>query len=206
MEKNIPGSEVLQLCLDFANTMDWHASEHPSETLLVYADLVAWAQRIHLISDLVAQGLLQRAENEPAAAAAALAQAIVWREAIYRIFSAIAAERPIITADLTALNAAISVAYPHLQLVASGAEFAWGWTGTEDDWARMLWPVVRSAAELLTSPLLTRVRECADEQGCGYLFFDLTRNRSRRWCSMERCGNRAKARRHYKRQREATEL
>jgi len=48
--------------------MDWHASEHPSETLLVYADLVAWAQRTH----------------------AALAQAIVWREAIYRIFSAMA--------------------------------------------------------------------------------------------------------------------
>lgn len=204
MEKNTPGTEVLQLCLDFANTMDWHASEHSSETLLVYADLVAWAQRTHLISDLVAQGLLQRAENEPAAAAAALAQAIVWREAIYRIFSAIAAERPVTTADLTALNAAISVAYPHLQLVASGAEFAWNWTEVEDDWARMLWPVVRSAAELLTSPLLTRVRECADEQGCGYLFFDLTRNRSRRWCSMESCGNRAKARRHYKRQREVT--
>ena len=204
MEKNTPGSEALQPCLDFANTLEWHASEHPSETLLIYADLVAWAQRTHLISDLVAQGLLQRAENEPAAAAAALAQSIVWREAIYRIFSAIAAERPVTTADLTALNVAISVAYPHLQLVASGAEFAWNWTEVEDDWARMLWPVVRSAAELLTSPLLTRVRECADEQGCGYLFFDLTRNRSRRWCSMESCGNRAKARRHYKRQREVT--
>jgi len=115
------------------------------------------------------------------------------------------AEQPVTTADLTALNAAISLAYPHLQLVASGAEFAWGWTGAEDDWARMLWPVVRSAAELLTSPLLTRVRECADEQGCGFLFFDLTRNRSRRWCSMESCGNRAKARRHYKRQQGAAE-
>lgn len=205
MEKNTPGSEALQPCLDFANTLEWHASEHPSETLLVYADLVAWAQRTHLISDLVAQGLLQRAENEPAHAAAVLAQAIDWREVIYRIFSAVAAEQPVISADLTVLNAAIAVAYPHLQLVASGAEFVWGWTDAEDDLAHMLWPVVRSAAELLTSSLLTRVRECADERGCGLLFFDLTRNRSRRWCSMESCGNRAKARRHYKRQREATE-
>jgi predicted RNA-binding Zn ribbon-like protein len=205
MKQNTSEAELLQLCLDFANTMDWHASAHPSETLLVYADLVAWAQRTHLISDLVAQRLLQRAENEPASAAAALAQAIVWREAIYRIFSAIAAERPVATADLAALNAAISVAYPHLQLVSSGAEFVWGWIGAEDDLACMLWPLVRSAAELLTSPLLARVRECADERGCGFLFFDLTRNRSRRWCSMESCGNRAKARRHYNRQRGTAE-
>ena len=121
------------------------------------------------------------------------------------IESLIAQRRVVTTADLTALNAAIAVAYPPLQLVASGAEFAWGWTGAEDDLARMLWPVVRSAAELLTSPLLPRVRGWTDERGCGCLFFDLTRNGSRRWCSMESGGNRAKARRHYKRQREATE-
>jgi predicted RNA-binding Zn ribbon-like protein len=62
-----------------------------------------------------------------------------------------------------------------------------------------MWPVVHSAAELLTSPHLDRVRQCADDRGCGFLFFDTSRNGSRRWCSMESCGNRAKARRHYQR-------
>ncbi|HSG18327.1 MAG TPA: CGNR zinc finger domain-containing protein, partial [Anaerolineae bacterium] len=34
-----------------------------------------------------------------------------------------------------------------------------------------------------------------------YLFIDTSRNRSRRWCSMESCGNRAKVRQHRERKR-----
>jgi predicted RNA-binding Zn ribbon-like protein len=68
----------------------------------------------------------------------------------------------------------------------------------------MLWPVARSAADLLTSAEeLARVGQCADDRGCGWLFFDTSRNHSRRWCAMKDCGNRAKARRHYRRQRKA---
>ena len=64
--------------------------------------------------------------------------------------------------------------------------------------AAPLRPIVRSAAELLVSDQLDRVREC-DGARCTWLFLDQSRNRSRRWCSMETCGNRAKARRHYRR-------
>jgi predicted RNA-binding Zn ribbon-like protein len=59
----------------------------------------------------------------------------------------------------------------------------------------MLWPVVRSAAALLVSDDLDRVGQCEDDRGCGYLFFDTSRNRTRRWCDMKSCGNRAKAQR-----------
>ena len=52
-------------------------------------------------------------------------------------------------------------------------------------------------AELLTSGRLDRIRECPGLDGCGWLFYDTSRNGSRRWCSMEGCGNRAKGRRHY---------
>jgi predicted RNA-binding Zn ribbon-like protein len=45
-----------------------------------------------------------------------------------------------------------------------------------------------------------RVRECADER-CPALFLDESRNGSRRWCSMERCGARAKAAAYYRRHR-----
>jgi len=62
----------------------------------------------------------------------------------------------------------------------------------------VLAPVVESAAALLTSPDLSRVRECESET-CGWLFIDRSRNRSRRWCDMTVCGNRAKVRRHYQR-------
>jgi predicted RNA-binding Zn ribbon-like protein len=67
------------------------------------------------------------------------------------------------------------------------------------DLDEMLRPVARSAADWLVSADVDRVRLCADDRGCGYLFVDTSRNRSRRWCSMESCGNRAKARRHYER-------
>jgi predicted RNA-binding Zn ribbon-like protein len=65
----------------------------------------------------------------------------------------------------------------------------------------MLWPILRSAAEVLTSEKRTRLGQCADDRGCGWLFLDTSKNRSRRWCDMEDCGNRAKARRHYLRER-----
>jgi predicted RNA-binding Zn ribbon-like protein len=45
-----------------------------------------------------------------------------------------------------------------------------------------------------------RLRRC-DDQGCGWLFLDTTRNHSRRWCSSRDCGNRDRARRHYTRSR-----
>jgi predicted RNA-binding Zn ribbon-like protein len=45
-----------------------------------------------------------------------------------------------------------------------------------------------------------RVRECADP-ACPVLFVDTSRNRSRRWCSMEGCGARAKAATYYRRHR-----
>jgi predicted RNA-binding Zn ribbon-like protein len=64
----------------------------------------------------------------------------------------------------------------------------------------MLWPVARSAAELLSSESVDRVRECASST-CTWLFIDDSRNRRRRWCDMASCGNRAKARRYYERHR-----
>jgi len=47
-----------------------------------------------------------------------------------------------------------------------------------------------------------RIKLCAGED-CGWLFYDASRNLTRRWCSMADCGNLAKARRHYARRRKA---
>jgi predicted RNA-binding Zn ribbon-like protein len=44
----------------------------------------------------------------------------------------------------------------------------------------------------------SRVRRCGSDR-CVLLFYDSTKNRSRRWCDMAVCGNRAKARAHYHR-------
>ena len=191
------------LCLDFANTAGSHASEHPSESLESYADLVAWSRQAGILSDDEAQHLLREAQRRPAEAAAVLDQARALREVIYHVFSAVAAGRAPAAADLGALNAALSVALARLCVAPTGDGFAWTWTGDANVLDRMLWPIARSAADLLTSETLPRVRECAAHP-CGWLFVDMSRNHSRRWCDMQDCGNRAKARRHYQRKRAAS--
>jgi predicted RNA-binding Zn ribbon-like protein len=188
------------VCARFINTVDWRnnpAQRH--ETFNTYADLVKWAGEAGILSDVAAHKLVKHASRNRHAAEAALHDALLLRESLYAIFSATSLGREPPKADLNRLNAAIQESGKHVSLVQSNAGgFRWEWQGKEDYFDRMLWPIVRSAAELLTSDNLERLREC-EAEGCGWIFLDTTRNRSRRWCSMESCGNRAKAQRFYQR-------
>ncbi|WP_031524150.1 CGNR zinc finger domain-containing protein [Streptomyces sp. NRRL F-5123] len=58
-------------------------------------------------------------------------------------------------------------------------------------------------SELVTTGDATRLKRCA-EHTCGWVFWDVSKNHSRRWCSMKVCGNRSKARSYASRQRQAT--
>ena len=191
-----------RLCLDFANTVGWHAGDYPDEHLKTYADLLAWSRQAGILADHQAEQLARIAEERPAEANAVLEQAIALREALYRIFSATADRRSPQAADLAIFNAALAESMVHACVVPVADGYAWDWAGGETALDRILWPIVRSAADLLTTGELSRVRECSGDT-CGWLFVDTSRNRSRRWCDMEDCGNRAKARRHYQRQRRA---
>jgi predicted RNA-binding Zn ribbon-like protein len=184
--------------LDFANTADWHASDQPVEYLTSYAALVAWGRHVGILNDSQAEHLLAEAGHRPTEAAAVLERAVALREAIYRIFGAISAGLPPEDDDLTVLNAELARALAYSRIVPSGEGYAWDWAGSRDALDRVLWPVARDAADLLAAGDLDRVGQCSDDR-CGWLFFDTSRNRSRRWCSMEDCGNRAKARRYYRR-------
>ena len=191
--------EAGDLSLDFANTSNWHASEHPEESLHSYSDLLAWGKAAGLLSPELAHRLTRLAQEHPDVAERAFHAAIQTREAIYRIFSNRHAGKPVSDKDLFELNALVHEAIPHRQLVPIDDHFRWEWKpeGREPD--LILWEVAFAATELLTSDKVGWVRECEDDRGCGYLFLDLSKNHSRRWCSMESCGNRAKARRHYSR-------
>ncbi len=74
------------LCLDFANTVDWHASDNPEEKLTSYVDIVSWAKERKIVSQEVAEKLIKESGNEPKKAKDILNEAIRIREAIYRIF------------------------------------------------------------------------------------------------------------------------
>lgn len=188
-----------ELVLAFTDTVDWRMSEQPEEFLIGFADLVEWGQDVGVLTDATADHLREEARRRPSEAQGVLEGAIVLREAIYRVFEALAHGRSPSSEDLDVLNGALSRALARLRLVLTAKGPAWDWNDDDDGLDRMLWPVVRQAADLLTSQRLDRVGQCP---GCGWLFLDQSRNRSRRWCSMAVCGNRAKARRHYERQRE----
>jgi len=186
--------------LDFANTLAWRGSDRQHDWLSSYANLLKWGKLVGVLSEATAHRLHRDAARRPAHADSVLRQAVELREAIYRIFSAIAAEASPQAADVNALNVALAEALTHLRVLPAADVFMWDWSGDEGALDRMLWPVAWSAAELLTSEELDRVGECQGD-GCGWLFMDMSRNHSRRWCDMGDCGNRAKARRFYRRKK-----
>jgi predicted RNA-binding Zn ribbon-like protein len=195
-----------RLCLDFANTVGGMRGVKPHDHLRSYADVVAFAVQTKAIGEAHARHLLAEARRRPLDAEAAFAQAIELREALYRTFVArLRGEAPA-RADLDAISGAVSRALAHRRLACDGECFTFAWDEAPDALDAPLWPVAESAASLLTSrDELARVRVCdmSQEEECSWLFVDQTRARTRRWCSMKDCGNRAKARRHHARAKEA---
>jgi predicted RNA-binding Zn ribbon-like protein len=199
----ITNTDSAELCLSFANTVRWHASDHMLETLHSYADLIAWAQNLRILLPQEAQGLISAAHAQPIAAANTLQRAIDLREAFYRVVVAHINAAQAQADDLACINRELSSALPHQQVGLSKRDFVWQWNTDPLLLERVLWPLARSIAELLTSPeTLARVGQCADDRGCGWLFLDTSKNHSRRWCDINDCGNRAKQRRHYQRERQ----
>jgi predicted RNA-binding Zn ribbon-like protein len=191
------------LCLDFANTIDDRGTEAEQEHITSYRYLVAWAEQTQLLSREETAQLLAVAARQPDKADAALQQARAIREVIYRIFAALAQDEIPADADLARLNAALAKALPHNKIVQHEQHFAWDWTFDQEALDYIIWPVVRAAADLLTSDTLPMLRICAADD-CQWLFMDTSKNQTRRWCNMKSCGNRAKARRHIERKKQAT--
>jgi predicted RNA-binding Zn ribbon-like protein len=186
--------------LDFVNTVDWRSDPERRHDLLTSAgDLIAWATRAGTVSAAEGRGLIAAAERDARRAGAALQRARRIREVLARVFEAAANGVRPAAADLRLLNAFTQAALRRRRLELRGANYIWAWATVEErPLDAILWPIVLAAAELLTSPARSRVRACAADD-CGWLFLDTSRSHRRRWCTMESCGNRAKARRFYAR-------
>jgi predicted RNA-binding Zn ribbon-like protein len=191
-------------CLDFANTVTGDRHGERRERLGSYAGLLAWARQSGTLDAGHAGRLLAEARRRPAEAEAAYREAIELREALFRVFTAVAERREPPERDLAGISSAIGRALAHRRLDRVEGGFALGWDDAAGALYAPLWRVAWSASELLTSRAdLERVRVCGlhETHECSWLFMDATRGRTRRWCSMASCGNRAKARRHYARTR-----
>jgi predicted RNA-binding Zn ribbon-like protein len=175
-----------RLAIDFVNTVSGKRLIAPIERFNDYGDVVSWAEQIGIASAARAKTLRRIAREHPAKA------------------EAVAARERADDADLELFNRELAEAFSHLRVAQNADGFAWSFC-EEDALVSLLWPVTRSASDVLMKDDPARVRMCEAPDGCGWLFYDETRNGTRRWCSMKDCGNRAKARRHYAKSKEASQ-
>lgn len=189
------------LCLDFANTVHDSRAEDPGEELLAISDLLQWAREAGVISSADHDRLASHCNRNPREAATALGECVAIRDLLLAIFAGLAKGRLPSSRRLSELNAALAQAPGQLRVRRNSDQIEAEWTSAADGLQRVLFPVLTSAAELLASQGVGRIRECASAD-CTWLFVDESRNRSRRWCDMSACGNRMKARRHHQKAKE----
>lgn len=185
------------LCLDFSNTRE-DRTDPTSDKLADYGDVVGFLDQADIIDASTRVALMRQASGDPSSSEAALADARALREAIFHVFSARAGGRTPSSEAVERIDRRLRAHAFCRRLVARGDGFALEWCQLGESLLAPLQPIAHSACQLLTSDTLDRVRVCGGER-CDWLFLDRSRNRSRRWCSMETCGNRSKARRHYHR-------
>jgi len=186
------------LCLDFVNTKNWHIDEKPYDFFGDYSALLQWNLQLKLITPSQAEQLFELSGQQKQKTQAVLKQVGQLRETIYQIFFAITNMQEIPSSELNRFNEAWGKSLANMQVLPVQKAFRWQWVGSDKALDSVLWPVLHSAAELLISEKLYRVKGC---EGCGWLFLDTTKSGRRRWCDMRICGNRAKSKRHYARRR-----
>jgi predicted RNA-binding Zn ribbon-like protein len=168
------------LCLELVNSLNnWH--QPTRDALTTPQDFTEWAH-----------GAGHPMDTPPDKGSVARARRL--RGSVRAVFLAVADGSPPPEADLRVLRTALATSLPHAAFVDTEVGYDLGWTEQTAD--ALLGRVAWSAVTLLRTGPLDRVRECPS---CGWLFLDTSRNGRRRWCSMDTCGSRDKARRYYQR-------
>ncbi|HZP44629.1 MAG TPA: CGNR zinc finger domain-containing protein [Candidatus Binataceae bacterium] len=193
------------LCVDFVNTLAWRGSA-AVESLHRLDDVIDWLVANQAVApDQRAAIVGPHAPPSGSARAADLLRAIrEAREALYRSLRAVASGDAPAEKAIRELCDLINTAPPRRRVIAVTSRFEWELDARSSSAALILAPILWSAADLLVSGAFRRLRECANNR-CLWLFLDDSRSGRRRWCSMQSCGNRAKAQRHYQRRKDAAE-
>jgi predicted RNA-binding Zn ribbon-like protein len=189
-----------RLWLDFVNTDDARLGVRV-DTIASFARYVDWLEAARIVDPERAAALQRRAAEQPSGAAAALVEARRMRAALRSL-----AERGRTDQGERAREAALeeinrvlgrSVGSRRVEALPDGG-YVRSFVPVGDAFGGLVIPVVESAVDTLVLGELMRIHRCADRR-CPRVFFDVSRSRSRRWCEMRSCGNRAKAQRSRRR-------
>ncbi|HSN18100.1 MAG TPA: CGNR zinc finger domain-containing protein [Gammaproteobacteria bacterium] len=193
----ISGKPLTTVALDFANE---------GGRLQSYEALLDWNQKADFIGP---NGRRNLSAGSDKAKAAALQEAQALSATLRSLFQAAARDEVLPQKALDHLNSIVqqTAAWRHIAACTDtacegGRKINCGWDFKGAPPAAVLGPIVWRAVELLETGPLDRVKECPGE-GCGWLFLDTSKNRSRQWCSMQSCGNVSKVRRFRERTKSA---
>jgi predicted RNA-binding Zn ribbon-like protein len=177
-----PGSLALAFAVTGAGIRDGQLAMF--QTLWRPSDLEHWA------ADVVGADGLQASDAD-------VELAVRLQAAIWEVADALLDRRPIPEGDRSVLNelATQPCLVPRL---LPGPTRAW----VAQDARSLLSSVARDAIDVLGGPRAARLKRCEGSR-CALLFVDTSRSGRRRWCSMERCGNRAKVAAHRRRRKES---
>ncbi len=191
-----------RLCLDFVNTAAYRQDIIANEHLKTLDDVIDWGLAASMLEATSEAILRTEIRTQSSGASVTLMQVLKFRAvlrelidpALYQARSDRQHRR-----FANDLHRGLSDGLHRTSLTVTGnGKFALTGNENHTDW--LIVPVALSAAALLTSPDLAAVRACEGD-GCGWLFLDSSPGSRRRWCAMEPCGNRIKARSHYLRHR-----
>lgn len=181
------------VALDFVNTLDdRYTSGGPRELLPTYADLLRFCRQAGLLTHAEAARL---GELPDASQEKGLRSAIALREMLARVFYRWVDGRSPSAEDRIALERWSVACARHRELRWMDGRLTWRWKALAGEAEAPALLLAQHALELLVADQPPRLHACSADT-CRWLFLDTSKNRTRRWCDMKTCGNRAKARRY----------
>lgn len=186
------------LSLDFVNTVHDRHEAPLRDLLLNYLDLATWVYFADAINDSLKENLLKIGLENQGSADQIYKDALQLREAFYDFIVNLINQDEAFTTNIQLINQWLSRTFSNLELVQLNGHFVLDWNTENFELESVLWPIIRAFVDLVTSEDINCIKQCGN---CGYLFVDKSKNNSRKWCSMEICGNRVKARRFAKKAR-----
>jgi len=189
-----------RLCLDFINTYNgWTPGiDEEKERLETFDDFLAWLSYAQTRDRDETGWEIAFGAVDPDHAERIMGDVRKLRKNLFEVFHAFAGNRQPEMCHIAAIYEAVGTSVMFVEPLERPKDLAG--PGNHVKILKpggLIYPIAHSAARLLVEDCLCYIKECGGE-GCEWIFLDCSKSHRRRWCDMKSCGNRAKARKHYK--------
>lgn len=173
------------LSLDFINTIKDRLVADPIDYLTGKEEWIAWLKRVDILED-------ETSNFEEASFN--LKEIIRKREFLHRVFQGLVFHREIKEKDLKCFDTLLQKIRRSTKIFVVDNKPQEHLEIDPNDLNSYILKIGKAAHELLMSEEIDRVKECGN---CGWIYFDSSKNKCRKWCNMDTCGNEVKARKYY---------